>query len=152
MPTLQAGLPKTYQLAPGETLSISTDSASVCRYGQLTSAPGGGAVGEQPSGSPISVPSSSAITVGPLAVVSRWLIDSVVGPGVNVVQNSAQSVPDVGAPPDFMHLFGSGAPTGATGQNQAAIGSLYTDVTNAQIYLNGGTKSAPVWKQLTRAA
>jgi hypothetical protein len=28
----------------------------------------------------------------------------------------------------------------------------YTDTSNAQIYLQGGTKASPVWKQLTRAA
>src|ERR1700686_3953527 len=132
MPTLQPGLPKSYQLQPGETLSIGTDAASICRYGQTT--PGTSAVGEQPSSSPISVPASSTITVGPRGDVSRWLIDGVLGPGVSVTQNSAQSVPDVGAPLDVMHLFGSGAPTGTTGANQAQTGSLYTDTTNAQIY------------------
>jgi hypothetical protein len=152
MPTLKPGLSQTYQLQPGETLSITTDAASICRYGQLTSAPPGSAVGEQPSGSPISVPVSSAITVGPRGDVSRWLIDSVVGPGVNVTQNAASAVPDFGAPLDLMHLYGAGVPSAATGANQAATGSLYTDVTNAQIYLQGGTKASPVWKQLTRAA
>jgi hypothetical protein len=153
MAILQPGLPKSYQLSPGETLTIVTDAASICRYGQLIlPPPGSAASGEQPLGIPISVPSSSAITVGPRADVSRWLIDGIIGPGCSVVQNPMQSVPDSGAPPDVMHLFGSGAPTGATGQNSAAIGSLYTDVTNAQIYLQGGSKAAPVWKQLTRAA
>jgi hypothetical protein len=151
MAILPPGLSKTYQLQPGETLSITTDSASICRYGQ-TSVPGGGAVGEQPSGAPVSVPVNSTITVGPRGDVSRWVVDQVLGPGVTVVQSAASSVPDSGAPLDLMHIYGSGAPTGATGQNQAAIGSLYTDVTNAQIYLQGGTKASPVWKQLTRAA
>jgi hypothetical protein len=149
MAILPPGISKSYQLQPGETLSIVTDSASQCRYGQTTFLAN---VGEQPSGAPVAVPVNSAITVGPRGDVSRWLVDQVLGPGVNVTQVSMQSVPDSGAPPDLMHLFGSGAPTGATGANQAAIGSLYTDVTNAQIYLNGGTKASPVWKQLTRAA
>jgi hypothetical protein len=152
MATLKPGLNQTFQLAPGETLSITTDAASVCRYGQLTSPPSGGAAGEQPSLSPISVPVSSTITVGARGDVSRWLIDSVLGPGVNVTQNAASSVPDVAAPLDLMHIYGSGAPSAATGANQAAIGSLYTDTTNAQIYLQGGTKASPVWKQLTRSA
>jgi hypothetical protein len=39
-----------------------------------------------------------------------------------------------------------------TGVGQAGPGSRYTDQTNAQMYLNGGTKIRPVWKQLTRAA
>src|SRR6266849_4477316 len=103
MPILPPGVPKTFQLAPGETLSITTDSASVCRYAQLTTPPGS-TVGEQPLGSPIAVPVSSVITVGPLAIVSRWLIDGIIGPGCVVVQSAMQSVPDVGAPSDLCHL------------------------------------------------
>ena len=148
MAILKPGLSQTYQLQPGETLSITTDAASICRYGQLIP---GGAVGEQPSLSPISVPVSSAITVGPRGDVSRWLIDSVVGPGVTVTQNTASSVPDSGAPADLVHLYGAGAPSGTTGANQAAIGSLYTDTTNAKLYLNGGTKASPSWKIVTSA-
>jgi hypothetical protein len=150
MPTLKPGLSQTFQLAAGETLSITTDSASVCRYGQLI-APVGGAVGEQPSGAPISVPVSSTITVGPRADVSRWLVDQVLGPGVVVVQNAAASVPDVGAPLDLMHMYGAGAPSAATGANQAQTASLYTDTTNAKLYIQGGTKAVPAWKLVTSA-
>jgi hypothetical protein len=149
MAILKPGLSQTFQLAPGETLSIVTDSSSICRYGQVT--PGTSAVGEQPPLSPISVPVSSSIVVGPRADVSRWLIDSVLGPGVAVVQNPAASVPDSGAPLDLMHLYGAGAPTAATGANQAAVGSLYTDTTNAKLYIQGGTKVTPSWRILTSA-
>src|SRR5260370_39205756 len=97
MPTLQPGLAKSYQMQPGETLTVTTDANSICRYGQTTFTPSGG---EQPSGSPVAVPASSAIIIGPRSDVSRWLIDSVIGPGVSVTQNSAASVPDSGAPPD----------------------------------------------------
>jgi len=151
MPTLKPGLSQTFQLQPGETLSITTDANSVCRYGQLTSAPGGGAVGEQPSGSPISVPSGSAVTVGPRGDVSRWLIDQVVGPGCVVTQNPAQAVPHGGAPADLMHLYGAGAPSAATGANHAAVGSLYTDTSGAKLYIQGGTKATPSWKIVTSA-
>jgi hypothetical protein len=118
---------------------------------QLASAVGGSAVGEQPVGSPISVPSGSAITIGPRGDVSRWLIDGVLGPGVNVTQVAASAVPDFGAAPDLMHLFGSGAPSAATGANQAQTASLYTDLTNAKLYINGGTKAVPSWKIVTSA-
>ena len=152
MPILQAGLAKTFQLQPGETLSITTDAASICRYGQLTGPPPGSAAsGEQPLGIPISVPASSAITVGPRADVSRWLIDGVLGPGVVVVQIPASSVPDVGAPPDVQHIYGSGAPSAATGANQAAPGSPYTDTSAAKLYIQGGTKAVPSWKIVTSA-
>jgi len=150
MPTLKPGLSQTYQMQPGETLTVTTDAASICRYGQLSTPPGS-AVGEQPPGSPISVPVNSAITVGPRGDVSRGLIDSVVGPGVNVTQNAASAVPDSGAPADLMHMYGSGAPSAATGANQANTGSLYTDTTNAKLYIQGGTKVTPSWKIVTSA-
>jgi len=149
MPILKPGVPQTFQLQPGETLSITTDTASVCRYGQLI--PGTSAVGEQPSLSPTSVPSASTITVGPRGDVSRWLIDSVLGPGVNVVQNSAQSVPDSGAPADVAHFYGAGAPAAAFAQNQAQTGSLYTDTSGGKLYINSGTKSAVSWRLVTSA-
>src|SRR6478736_6743422 len=109
MAILKPGLSQTFQLAPGETLSIVTDGASICRYGQL-------------------IPGTS-----------------VLGPGVSVTQNSAASVPDSGAPLDLCHLYGAGAPSAATGANQAQTASLYTDTTNAKLYINGGTKAVPSW-------
>jgi hypothetical protein len=151
MAILKPGLSQTFQLAPGETLSIVTDAASICRYGQLIAPPPGSAVGEQPSLSPISVPVNSTIVVGPRGDVSRWLIDQVLGPGCSVVQNAAASVPDVAAPPDVQHIYGSGAPSASTGANQAAIGSLYTDVSAGKLYINGGTKASPSWKIVTSA-
>jgi hypothetical protein len=146
MPILPPGIPKTYQLQPGETLSIVTDAASICRYGQAFGAPDSVA-----PGAAVSVPSNSAITVGPRGDVSRWLIDSVLGPGVSVTQNAASAVPDFGAPLDLMHMYGAGAPSAATGANQAAIGSLYTDTTNAKLYIQGGTKAVPSWRIVTSA-
>ena len=98
----------------------------------------------------IAVAASSTITLAQ-GGISRWLIDLVVGPGCNVTQNSAQSVPDLGAPVDLMHLYGAGAPSAAIGANQAAPGSLYTDTTNAKLYIQGGTKVTPSWKIVTSA-
>jgi hypothetical protein len=50
-------------------------------------------------------------------------------------------------------LEGAGVPVdGTTGDNFAAVGSLYIDVTNAEVYINAGTISASVWKKITRAA
>jgi hypothetical protein len=151
MAILQPGLTKTYQLQPGETLSITTDANSICRYAQLLLAVGGSAVGEQPIGTPIAVPANSAITVGPRGDVSRWLIDGIVGPGVNVTQNPASSVPDFAAPPDVMHAYGAGAPAATFAQNQAQTGSLYTDTTNGKLYINSGTKAAVSWRLVTSA-
>lgn len=38
-----------------------------------------------------------------------------------------------------------------TGTNSAGKGSQYTDYTNGKLYINGGTKAAPVWKIVTSA-
>jgi hypothetical protein len=148
MPTLSPGLSKTYQLQPGETLSITTDGVSTCRYVQTLIS---GQAGEQPSGSPIAVPSNSAITVGPRGDVSRWLIDQVLGQGVSVTQNAASAVPDAFAPADIMHLFGAGAPAASVGQNSAQTGSLYTDFSAGKIYVNSGSKATPSWRLVTSA-
>jgi hypothetical protein len=148
MPILQPGLAKNYQLAPGETLSVVTDANSACRYGQTVLMPN---VGEQPSGSPVSVPASSAIVVGPRSDTSRWLIDQILGPGVVVVQNPAASVPHSAAPADLVHLYGAGAPTGATGQNHAQTGSLFTDYSAGKLYVNSGSKATPSWRLVTSA-
>jgi hypothetical protein len=39
-----------------------------------------------------------------------------------------------------------------TGTDVAGPGSRFTDYTNANLYINAGTKAAPVWKLVTRAA
>ena len=138
-----------YVLAPGETLTITTDAASSCRYGQLLAQPTGAA--DVPSAL-IAVGASATVTVGPRADSSRWHIDGVAGNGVTVVQNLAQPiVPQSGAPADVVHLYGAGAPSGATGANHAAPGSLYTDTTGAKAYIQGGTKASPSWKIITSA-
>ena len=43
-----------------------------------------------------------------------------------------------------IHIYGSGAPTAATGANQAQTGSLYTDAAGEKLYINGGTKTRAV--------
>ena len=58
---------------------------------------------------------------------------------------------------DVVMLTGSGAPvdgTSGTGAGEAAKGSMYTDFTNGNLYINGGagTKASPVWKLVTKAA
>jgi hypothetical protein len=53
---------------------------------------------------------------------------------------------------DVVFLTGAGVPTnGVTGAGFAGIGSMCIDVTAGKMYLNGGTKSAPVWKIVTSA-
>lgn len=52
-------------------------------------------------------------------------------------------------------LNGAGVPAdggAGTGAGFAEIGSQYMDRTNGNLYLNAGTKAAPTWKLVTRAA
>lgn len=52
-------------------------------------------------------------------------------------------------------ISGAGAPTdgtSGTGSGFAGVGSLYSDTTNANLYINGGTQASPTWKLVTRAA
>ena len=54
---------------------------------------------------------------------------------------------------DIVFLTGAGVPTnGTTGADFAGPGSLCIDITNAKLYINGGTKASPVWKLVTSAA
>lgn len=59
---------------------------------------------------------------------------------------------------DVLWISGAGAPVdytdgdpAATGEGTAAIGSIYSDVTNGKLYVNGGTKAEPLWKIVTSA-
>jgi hypothetical protein len=72
--------------------------------------------------------------------------------GVAAVGPSGALLPGQSREFDLMELAGAGVPVdGTTGAGQAGKGSRYIDVTNAQLYINGGTKAAPVWKIVTRA-
>lgn len=86
---------------------------------------------------------------------------------VNLVETVFQQYTEVvafqakfaGLPADFLWLSGAGAPVdytdgdpAATGEGVAGIGSLYTDTTAAKLYINGGTKTEPIWKLVTSAA
>ncbi len=50
-------------------------------------------------------------------------------------------------------MTGSGAPTdGTTGDNFAGPGSMYVDISGANLYIQTGVITSPVWKLVTRAA
>lgn len=57
--------------------------------------------------------------------------------------NSVWKLSAVGTPVDG---------TSGTGAGWAGPGSEFTDVTGANLYVNGGTKASPTWKLVTRAA
>jgi hypothetical protein len=50
-------------------------------------------------------------------------------------------------------MTGAGAPTdGTTGDNFAGPGSLFVDITGANLYIQTSAITTPVWKIVTRAA
>lgn len=50
-------------------------------------------------------------------------------------------------------ISGTGVPTNAvTGAGDCGPASLYFDITNAKMYINGGTKASPTWKLVSSAA
>jgi hypothetical protein len=50
-------------------------------------------------------------------------------------------------------MTGAGVPTdGTTGDNFAGPGSLYVDITGANLYIQSSAITTPVWKLVTRAA
>lgn len=54
---------------------------------------------------------------------------------------------------DVWHVADAGAPvngTSGTGVGMLGIGSLYTNTTTGDLYLNTGTKASPVWSVVTR--
>ena len=54
---------------------------------------------------------------------------------------------------DVVVMTGAGVPVdGTTGDNFAGPGSMFVDVTNANLYIQTGLISNPVWKLVTRAA
>lgn len=148
MPQISPGTSNRFILQPGETLTIVTDATSTCAVGLLQNPP---STPDVPASGEFSVSSSSTVTIGPRADVSRWVVEQVVGSSVTVTKNPAAAVPDAGAPADLCHLYGAGAPSASTGANNAAPGSLYTDTTNAKLYIQGGTKASPSWKIVTSA-
>lgn len=49
-------------------------------------------------------------------------------------------------------FFNAGVPVnGTTGANAAFVGAICIDTTNANLYVNAGTKVSPTWKLVTRA-
>lgn len=60
---------------------------------------------------------------------------------------------DIRCSNDVCWLNGAGAPVdGTTGDNFAGPGSMYTDRTNGNLYIQTSLISTPVWKLVTRAA
>ena len=90
------------------------------------------------------------VTVGSLdyqIVQSSSSIATTITGAAHAITNAVLWLNGVGVPVDYT----DGTPP-ATGEAVAQKGSLYSDTTNGDLYINGGTKAQPVWKLVTRAA
>lgn len=159
MTTLTAGLKDTISLQAQRALTVVGDAQAVARVWQL-----GATVGEQAT-TLTEVAASETKVIGPFATNTRFEIECLAG-----------SVTFSDAPADFptlaemdarfqpiltndvLDLVGAGVPVDytdgtppATGEGLAGPGSRYTDITNAKLYINGGTKAQPIWKIVTSA-
>jgi hypothetical protein len=102
----------------------------------------------------------SGATTTPAAMFKAKKLNSTAGnnPDYGLDLKSAESgfqalVPkkaDIRIADDVCLLHGAGAPTTA-GTNFAGKGSLYVDITNGKLYINGGTSGSPSWKLVTSA-
>lgn len=72
----------------------------------------------------------------------------------NTPQTSQQGSANIGqlnitnGPNAIIKVIGAGVPTDGTSgtkAGEAGPGSEYTDVTNAKLYINTGTKASPTW-------
>lgn len=84
------------------------------------------------------------------------LIDTTNG---KLYKNTGTKALPVWVSPDDLHLYGAGVPVDytdgdppATGEGTAYPGAIYTDLTNADVYRNDGTRAQPAWVQLGDAA
>lgn len=53
---------------------------------------------------------------------------------------------------DIVWMYKAGVPGAGDGVDVAGKGSLCSDITNGNLYINAGTKAVPAWKLVTRAA
>jgi hypothetical protein len=160
--------PRTLILYAGEQLSVTADansSGNVVLLGQPGSAPS----------TPTQVAAGTTVTFGPdtstnhynvtadtgVLTFSSARIDYPTAPEAlaaaataitaAVAVEEALQIPVVGTIGDVAELIGAGAPVdGMTGAMVAGPGSRYTDITNANLYINGNTKASPTWKLVTR--
>jgi hypothetical protein len=146
------GSPAVRALSPGEILTLTSDAASTGRYGRLGDTPGA-SVPDVPA-SFTALAASKTVTLGPFAIGTRWLLETLTGPGVayDQARPPLAHIEIIGDASDVRQIYGAGAPTdGVTGANVAGVGSRYTDTTAGKLYLNGGTKASPAWKIVTSA-
>jgi hypothetical protein len=147
MATLLAPSKTVIELKIGEIATISADALSSGRYAILSTA------ADQPTGM-TSVAASATATIGPFAVVKYIHCEALTGVGFSFTtapmdHNKLAVIGDVS---NIRLIANAGVPDSTVGANTCGPGSLCIDTSNANLYVATGTKSAPTWKLITRAA
>jgi hypothetical protein len=167
MTTILPNAPCTLILAIGEQLTVVADANSTGRVWPFSEQ-----LGDTPGLT--AVAASTTVTLGPFGTEKRYQVDCLTGslavtqPRVDfptaaealaaaataaAVAAALLYVPVSGTIGDLVEMIGAGVPTnGTTGATIVGPGSRYTDITNANIYVNANTKASPTWKLVTRAA
>lgn len=157
MTIIVAGRRQTLQLPTGKVLRVvGVGTGTVWRLADVT--------GGEP-GRPTSVVSDTTVDIGPFPNDTQHELVVATGSLTYTIENVDYASPaenDAAYAPkltnDVLDLVGAGAPVdytdgdpAATGEGIAGPGSRYTDITGANLYLNGGTKAQPIWKLVVRA-
>ncbi len=143
MPVVQ-GSSQSVLLPAGQQLTLVANAVSSGRVWPFTER-----VGDSSGYS--AVAAGATMVLGPFSAAQRYHIEVVSGSLTYTIAQAAQ-MPVLGTLGDVVDIVGAGAPTDSvTGANVAGIGSRYVNTTNGKLYLNGGTKAAPVWKIVTSA-
>jgi hypothetical protein len=155
--TVRTDTPYRDKLPAGKVFSITAAAISNGRTGRL-----GDHSGERVPDVPTSfrpIAAGLTVRVGPFAIDTNHLVETFAGSLAVTVVDAVLPLPISGAPTDVVEFFGSGAPVDytdgdpvATGQDTAGIGSRYTDIAAGTLYINTGTRGAPVWTQLAPVA
>lgn len=108
----------------------------------------------------------TAMAAAALAGGAGTAIGTVQAGGLLIDTTGGKQYRNVGTPavpvwvsPQDLHLYGAGAPVDytdgdpvATGEGTAWPGALYSDITNANVYRNDGSRAQPAWVQLADAS
>lgn len=148
------GSPAVLSLNTGEIVTVSAaDGASAGRIGQLADQVGG-AMPDVPQSAYRVLSAGGSLMLGPYARPTRHLIEARAGTLTYPTPSARIAAPAIsGTPTDVIEMFGTDAPTdNVTGLSTAGPGSRYTDISGANLYICTGSKAAPAWKPVTRAA
>lgn len=144
---LRTDTPKRLSLPPGNILSVDATAGS----GHTAKLDHPGAQANTLK----AIAAGTTFRIGPYPATTYHYIAPAAGQFTITELPASPPLPISGTPTDFVEMFGDGAPVDytdgtppATGEAVAGKGSRYTDLTNAALYINTGTKAEPAWTQL----